>query len=492
MLSKSYLNKYSKFYIMPSKILMIYVIPPFNEYQMGYSHGIGFISAVLKQEGHKPSLLLIDKVSKGVFDDIKNLNPDVIMLSCASDQAHITNELSKQIRKEFPQKPLILGGVHATVKPEDAIKFEGIDGIVVGEAEEALLEYIDAIEKKKSYLNIKNFWLKLPNGSVKINELRPLIQDLDSLPFPDREIYDYKKLLKGYYNGLEFAAGRGCPYQCSYCINHILMKKYKSKGKFVRMRSPQNIINEVKQVMKKYEGHFDIVTFQDDTFTLEKEWFREFADLYAKEIGYPYRCNTRVDMLDEEIIKLLKKSNCIETWMGVETGDEEFREKILKKGVATTNEQIIKIFDLCKKYGIKTTAFNMIGLPGETDKSIEKTIALNRRIKADNKMLTIFQPYPGTDLGEWSRERGLVTDKKVGGVYKTTIMKQSTISKRKIEYYKSIFHPAVGGSKFLPLIKIMSKIYLDDDTSLYEFVRTKVAKAVTPYQRNLLKKIVWG
>ena len=477
---------------MPLKILMIYVVPPFDEYKMGYSHGIGFISAVLKREGHDPRLLIVDKSSEEIFEDINSIKPNVIMISCASDQAHITNNLSKLIRDKYPKIPLILGGVHATVKPEDAIKFEGIDGICVGEAEHAILDYINAIEKNKSYLNIKNFWFKLSNGEIKKNELRPLIQDLDSLPFPDREIYDYNDLLKGYYNGLEFSAGRGCPYQCSYCINHILMKKYKGKGKYVRMRSPQNLITEIKQVMKKYEGHFDIVTFQDDTFTLEKEWFKEFAELYAKEVGFQYRCNTRVDMLDEEIIKLLKKSNCIETWMGVETGDEEFREKILKKGVATTNKQIIKIFDLCKKYGVKTTAFNMIGLPGETESSIKKTIELNRKIKADNKMLTIFQPYPGTDLGEWSREHGLVTDKKVGGLYKTTIMKQNTISKRKIEYYKSIFHPAVGGSKFLPLIKLMSKIYVDADTSLYEFIRIKFAKMATSSQRNLMKKIIWG
>ena len=468
-------------------VLFIYLIPPKNEYQMGYTQGIGFLSTILKKNNHNTSLIRIDTLDKDeIGKSIQDFKPGLIALSCTSDQSYLAKDISKYIKENF-NIPVILGGVHATVAPDDSITCE-VNAICLGEGDHALLEFVETLEKGKDISKIKNFWIK-KDGKIIKNPPRPLIQDLDSLGFPDRDMFDYKTLLKGYYNGLEFLAGRGCPYQCSYCINHVLQKLNKG-SKFVRWRSVNNVLSEMKLVMPKYKGCYDIITFHDDTFTLDKNWFKEFAEKYSKEISFPFRCATRANFIDEEMVSLLKKANCKEVWIGVEAGDEDMRNKILSKRI--TDEQIIKAFKLCKDNGIKTTAFNMIGVPYETEETINKTIEINKKIKADNIMLSIFQPYPGTELGELCKKNGWLTEKRVGGVYKTTVLNQPDMPKKKLEYYRSIFHASVGESKLLPLIKLLAKIRVAKDYNLYEALRLATVKIVNDKQRNFLKKIVWG
>jgi radical SAM superfamily enzyme YgiQ (UPF0313 family) len=452
------------------KILIIYPQPPMLEGKRMFNIGIAYISSVLKTKNHKTFLLNIDSFKKKQLDNtIKKYKPDLICFSSTTDQIELTKKTIEYISKY--KIPTIIGGTHSTVFPEDAINVKSILGICIGEGEYAILELVEALENKKSYTKIKNFWFKKGNKIIK-NPLRPLIQNLDKLPFPDRELFNYKELLKNHKAGIEFMAGRGCPYQCTYCVNKKLQDLYKNKGKFVRYRSVNNLIKEIKQTIKRYPTK--LITFHDDTFTLNKKWLKEFSEKYSKEIKIPFRCNARADTIDEEIIKLLKKANCKQIWIGVESGNEKIRNLVLKKNI--TNQQIKEVFNLAKKYKIKTMAFNMIGIPYETEENIKETFKFNKEINPDLKAINIFRPYPGTELYNLCKKNNWISNRKVHGYYEDTILDQPSVNRETIRYYKELFYPYMTHYRFLPIIKLMIKTKIKNKSIyfLYKTLKSKI------------------
>ncbi|MBS3166623.1 B12-binding domain-containing radical SAM protein [Candidatus Woesearchaeota archaeon] len=439
------------------KILFIYPQPPFKEgKERLFNQGIAYLSAVLKKNNHNASLITIyssEDVSDIIDSKINEFKPDLIGISSTTDQIDLSKKIISYIHSKF-KIPIVLGGVHPTIAPLECIGIRGTLGICIGEGEYAFLELVNALEKKQDYLRIQNFWFKKGKRIIK-NPVRNLIQNLDELPFPDREIFDYEDLLENSHYGIEFMGSRGCPYQCTYCINHTLQKIYKNKGNFVRYRNVDNFIKEIKEVTSKYKN-YKFLTFHDDTFTLNKSWLKEFCEKYSKEINIPFRCNIRADLVDKEIIELLKKANCSQVWIGVESGNEKLRNKVLKKRL--TNESIIKTFKLAKEAGIKTMAFNMVGLPYETEPQIKETLEFSKQIDTDLKAVNVFRPYPGTELYKLCKKKGWISKRKVKGYYEDSILDQPSISKEKVNYYKELFYPYVSNSKYLKIIKPLIKL----------------------------------
>ncbi|MCK5138731.1 MAG: cobalamin-dependent protein, partial [Thermodesulfovibrionia bacterium] len=177
------------------------------------SFGTAYLSAVLKKEGHQTSLICPYMFNPtGVSRKIEDFKPQMVVVSSVSDQFELSKKIIGFIYDKY-SLPIVIGGVHPTVDPDECMDVRGVLGVCIGEGEYALLEFVDLLEKKKDYSRVKNFWFKKENKIIK-NTVRPLIQDLDSLPFPDRELFD------GYAdtsNEIEFMGSRGCPYQCSYC-----------------------------------------------------------------------------------------------------------------------------------------------------------------------------------------------------------------------------------------------------------------------------------
>jgi len=202
-----------------------------------------------------------------------------------------------------------------------------------------------------------------------------------------------------------FIAGRGCPYNCKYCFNEKYSKVYEGKGKRVRFRSVDNVIEEVKDVINKYPTK--VVYFQDDTFILDKEWLKEFCEKY-KEINLPFHCHVRANLVDEEIVKMLKEAKCYSVHIAAETADDKIRNEVLNRNMS--KEEILNSCKLLRKYGIKFMMQNMIGLPGGSLKKDLKTLKLNIKCKPNYAWVSIFQPYPGTELEKYCRENGYVED----------------------------------------------------------------------------------
>jgi anaerobic magnesium-protoporphyrin IX monomethyl ester cyclase len=361
--------------------------------------GVMSIAGVLKAAGHDVDLLLTDE-HPDYLKRVEDYDPDLIGFSFMTGNRRWAFATAKEI-KERTNKPIIFGGVHPTLFPED-IDFSYVDYVCIGEGEFAVSELLDGITSGTDCSQIQNLWVKKNDDIIK-NPLRDLIQDFDSLPLPDRDIY-YKYPFLRDLPIKRFISGIGCPYQCTFCHNPMHIKMFKGHGRFVRKKSVARVIAEIKAVKDKYA--LKRVHFSDDLFVLSKKWIKEFLEVYRREITLPFSCNIRIDRVDEDMIRDMYESKCWGVSFGIESGSERIRNGILKKNLK--EEDIINNSRILKKYGIKLIITNLMGLPDETLDEAFQTVEINQRIRADYIRANVLVPYPKTGVVDYAIERGLL------------------------------------------------------------------------------------
>jgi len=357
--------------------------------------GILIISAILKNNSHKVKILIN---SKEMFEKLYKYKPDILAFSCTTGLHTSALRVVHKIKSDGKIEPfVIVGGPHATYYPE-FVNSPGVDAICRGEGEYAMLDLANKMDRDEDICHIKNLWVKSGNSIFK-NPVRLLIQDLSSLPHPDRSYYDeYPFLAKNPYRIM--ITSRGCPFECTFCFNHVQQKLYGKSQSSVRQRSVDDVIQELKDIRNKWglKG----VRFVDDHFTLNKKWLKRFCQQYQSEIGSPYTCNARADGLDEEKIGVLKESGCRIVHIGVETGNEDLRNIVLGKKIS--NEEIENAVGLLKKNEIKIVSYNIIGLPGETTQNAFETIELTAKLGVDYPWCSVMQFYPGTQIHQYAMD----------------------------------------------------------------------------------------
>jgi radical SAM superfamily enzyme YgiQ (UPF0313 family) len=217
------------------------------------------------------------------------------------------------------------------------------------------------------------------------------VQDLDSLPWPDREIFNaFTRLhLK---NMRYFMAGRGCPYDCTFCFNHVARKL--ADGQYVRWRSVEDLIRELKLVKERYGMRF--VNFQDDTFVLDLSWLESFCKHYRQEIDLPFFCHVRADLVTDRVSEMLSNAGCVHLAMGLESGNDYIRNVVLNKRIS--REQFFRACHSLRSHDILFSTHNIFGLPYETINAALETIELNIHCRPDRVNVVFFVPYPGTQL----------------------------------------------------------------------------------------------
>jgi len=376
--------------------------------------GVEYLSSFLKRAGHRTELLFDPALEDNLYfknpfarefrlndktmKRIERFNPDLIAASALTGTYLKVRKLSMELKRRFGV-PALIGGVHATALPEMALN-DGFDMVCRGEGEEALLELVTKLEAGKGPGNTRNIWFK-KGGKIVRNGLRPLIQDLDSLPMPDKDMFFR---CGAFTDTLYVMTGRGCPFKCTYCFNHFYQKIYCGLGNYVRRRSVENVIEEIKLSQKKHNVRF--VEFLDDTFTLDRGWVEKFCAEYGESVGIPFRILTHPATVNKKILTQLKLAGCRDIAIGVESGDSKIRRKVL--GRDTTNEQILKAGASVKNAGINLQLFVMFGVPDETPEDMWKTVELVRRIRPKKVGASVFYPFPNTKLMEYARERGLI------------------------------------------------------------------------------------
>lgn len=370
-----------------------------------YSEGLASISSVLKTHGHEVSLYhMKSRVTKDEFlAEVKKHNPDLIGFSVRTNNYNEVIQYIPFIKKHF-KTPVICGSYHATLFPEEVLRVDGVDMVCIGEGEYPLFEILDAMQKGESWDNVRSVWVKKKDGEIVKNSIRPMIEDLNALPIPDFDLFDYRNLTSSKIYTAGVMLSRGCIFNCTYCCNRTIRNLYPNKNKYHRVRSPQNSIKYLKKLLRDHK-YIKYISFWDNNLSLPREWCAEFLQIYKKEINLPFACNLHASTVDEEVIKWLKKAGCYRVHFGVEAGNEKFRAKMLKRGMK--NEKIKEAFDLCRKYGISTLAYNMINCPMETPNITLDTIKLNAVIRPTRALAPVFYPFPGTEAYEISKERKL-------------------------------------------------------------------------------------
>jgi radical SAM superfamily enzyme YgiQ (UPF0313 family) len=396
----------------------------------------------MKKYGHITALLAFnDKKSLRDLTKIKEFNPDIIGITSCTNQWGITKSLTREIKKRFNLK-IFAGGSHPTVFPEALLETPAIDGICQGEGEFPFLELVKKLSKGQPIYDTPNFWLRKGNKIIK-NEISPLVKNLDDLPMPDWSIFDAEPI----YAYSCFSFSRGCAYDCHYCINSTLRQLYKGKGPYIRMKSPERAITEIKDKLNKYD--LKVLNFDDDGFVKNKKWISDFCKAYEKEIGLPFNYNSRPEDVSEDVCRMMKASGARLVAIGVESGDPEIRFKFLKRPIS--DETIVNAFKTAHNAGLKTCSFNMIGIPGETPECFKKTVRINRIVAPDEIQLSVFYPFPGTYLEELCREKGYIKYKPTYGYYQRSVLRLPGFAPRSIQKWYDKFEYLVY--KDIKLIK---------------------------------------
>ncbi len=397
---------------MSFKVLFVY---PNIGTHISFSPAIQILSAVLKREGYETALLHLHN-EHGTKNERNEINkviqkekPDLIGFTSTSFEYDEADKITGNIKQDFPDIPVILGGVHATIMQSDLEK-SNFDAFCIGEGEWNLLELIKKMEKGEDYTNTPSFFFKSKDKVIK-NKLKPIVENMDNLPFYDMEIMDTKKILELRNKWLSIGFSRGCPYDCSFCINPLLRKiKVGDDAKrYLRKRNVENVISELESIVKKYKDYVEVFNFDDDLLMLDQPWMMDYIKEYKQRIfnkhGIEYAINARVNTMQDEMIEGMSKSGCREIRIGFETGDPEQRKNILNKPIS--DEQLINAFDTCHKYNIRASAFSMLGIPGESHETIQKTLKLLARLKPYLIRMTFLFPYYHTAIHDHCKDNNL-------------------------------------------------------------------------------------
>jgi len=374
-----------------------------------------------------------------LYDDFRKLvrkyDPQVIGVTSTDDTYDLGISLIGSIDKKSIH--VIFGGVHATFSPQTIIENPLVDSVCVGEGEEAFVELCERLKNGVDISTIHNLWVKNPEGGVVKNPLGELA-DINKLPYEDFSIFESQRFFRPMqgkvFRMIPVSIDRGCPFSCSFCAAPMLRKFYHEhniKSNYFRVKSLDKVVDEIKHQVTQYRA--DYIYFNSETFLAGKEdiW-EKFAEEYADKIGLPFWCQTRIETITKDRLKLLKRMGCDRLSIGLEHGNEQFRNKILKK--TFSNKQVIEAFQILEACRIPVTVNNIIGFPDETREMVFDTIRLNRAIVADSINAYYFVPYRGSPLREFCIKKGYIDPAaKTDSLMRSSILKMPQLSAAEIK-----------------------------------------------------------
>jgi radical SAM superfamily enzyme YgiQ (UPF0313 family) len=367
------------------------------------------VAAVLEKNGYLVKILdlpVLGFSENSLSTVIRQEKPDVVGVTAMTPTINSAVSIVEKVKECDGSITVVLGGAHATILPEETLKsIPEIDVIVRGEGEQTTLELVKVLEKNPDSLNQVLGITCRERGSVRSNPLGPPVSDLDTLPFPAFHLLPIGKYRLHPPFGrrtpvMPIITSRGCPYRCIFCSKAVFGKKYRSN-------SPTYIVNEVLFLMEKF-GVKEI-KFYDDVFTLDRKRIATLCmQLKERGMDIPWSCETRVNLVDSELLKMMKDAGCYMIEYGVESGNQGILNS-LKKDI--TLEKTIEAFKLTHEAGIETVAYFMLGSPQETSETIDETIEFAKKIDPDFVQFSTTTPYLGTELYSLAVEEGYVPKK---------------------------------------------------------------------------------
>jgi len=421
--------------------------------------GLSTIASILKNEGHDIKLIVITSETpllKTLQSFIERFRPRLFCLTAVSTQFPLVGCIAEMVKNIDPTIFIVLGGSHASLMPENAISCPHLDAICVGEGDTAVIELAAQIEADRIPSGIHNLWFrKRGTEIIEKNPPSPFNNDLDDLPFIDRELW--RPWINEPDSSPAVLVGRGCPFRCSYCSNHKLRNL--AKGPYVRFRSPANIVAEIEQITRN--PRVTSIYLEVETIGSQIDYALQLCQALEeinshKEPPIQFKINLSVtsqlvrntDSLTQ-LLSAFNRSNIVTINIGLESGSERIRNEILRRP-SYTNDDIILFYNLTKKFGIKINMYVMMGIPGETVADFKETIQIVRSCEPNLIFLSIFYPYPGTDLFQLAKERGLLDKQTIShkGERKRVYIDLPEFPKRKIMREFIMFHYKVYKGKW--------------------------------------------
>ena len=359
--------------------------------------GLCYIAAYLRAAGFDVSIIDAEALGMGVDEAVRAIlkdKPDIVGITCKTLWVKNAHRVAAALKKENPNLLIVAGSNHVTALPERSLReFSSFDIIIIGEGEITFLEMIKALNEGKDPSGVNGLAFSI-NGRVHITPPRARIRDLDSLPMPAYDLLPelsvhYKPVL-AYCDKLpafSIVASRGCPMRCTFCDRGVF-------GNSVTKHSPEYTVKLIKELYYKYGIRY--LMFDDDNLLQDKRHLIRLLEL-MKESGLkiPFTCQSRVDTLDEERLKLLKQAGCRHILFGIESGSQRILDA-MKKGI--TVEQIRNAVRITNKAGIKPAGFFILGYPGETEETMQETVNLIRECKLSDVGVFLFSPLPGSEI----------------------------------------------------------------------------------------------
>jgi radical SAM superfamily enzyme YgiQ (UPF0313 family) len=400
------------------RVLFIY---PNIDAQIGFNYGIASLSAVLKEKGHETALInLNDRLApipsdEEILQKVREFNPDLVGFSCVTTQFNHAERIARLVKEKLGT-PTVAGGVHATMVPAEILRTAAFDFACVGEAEEALPELLDRMRSGGDTTSVPNIWAA-KDLAIYTNKVHPF-PDLSKLPPKDYSIFDFQNMIDAKNGWVGLMAGRGCPFKCTYCFNHQIVERYRSdtglsagKLNYIRHHPVEDVISEMKFLLENYE-RISMFIFDDDVFTLDKKYVLEFCEKYRTSgIKVPFVVNAHVKLFDEEIAKALAGAGCRIVKFGLESGSSRVRREVLRRYMS--NESIAAAFETCRRHGLHSSAFLMIGLPTETRDEMFETVNLLASILPGRFRWSVFFPFPGTEAYGIAKRTGSLHEEKM-------------------------------------------------------------------------------
>lgn len=363
--------------------------------------GLGYLAGALRREGHQVKIYdyglepkaKVPQIVKQVLAD----NPDVIGITTWTHLYHVCLDIADQIKQQRKDIVIVLGGPHTTIFPVETLQEdEAVDYCVYGEGEMTIVELMRALEGKISLSAVDGLAYR-EGGRILKNKAREMEKNLEWLPFPDRKLMNILKYPLRAWNGERMTTmmtSRGCPFACSYCYKGLWGRKY--------LVSPNDgVLEEIKEVIREYGiTHF---YFVDDLFVVNVKRLLDFIErLKAEKLNIRWQCLARVDCLKEEHYYAMAEAGCGKIHFGIETADPEIMKVIDKE---TTPDRVRLAVNWAHEAGIRTKGYFMIGLPGDTEETIQKTIDFAAELPLDEVMFSLTTPFPGTRLWELVKDR---------------------------------------------------------------------------------------
>jgi len=361
--------------------------------------GIMLLSALAREKGHATALSVM--ANGKLKEDVLREKPDIVAFSAKTGEHKYYLAANNLVKKLDKGIFTVMGGPHATFFPDIIVKYD-IDALCIGEGDDAWPELLTALKDKTPLDAIPNIVTRKNFTNGKMPVIRERRRSLDDLPFLDRElVYSATRLCR--FPMRSFMVSRGCPYKCTYCFNHKYNMLYKGKGPLHSRMSVGRVIAELKDLKSRYETQF--IKFYDDIFVLkDDEWLDEFSERYPLEIGVPFHCLMRANLLTEPILLKLKKAGLASMSMSIESGNDRIRNEVLKRNM--TKETMTEAFDLCHKHGVPTFSNTIFAIPGTSLKEDIESLDLNIRCRVTFGEFPLFFPYPKTELAEYAISRG--------------------------------------------------------------------------------------